>query len=122
MKITEIKWNDGATYRMTLNGIPYTVFVNNRELMLDDDDLVTDHCYLQDLSDAEFTEIVKPVTFLEAYQDCLVNKVTYKAQVNSDSVGATLGGFGDGDVLLDIDNNGGRCYNLNYPLWEKVVD
>lgn len=78
MKLHEIEWVDGKEYTMEILGVTKNVKVEEGELYDSKTEVNVANLFsVLGLLKANFTEVVKAVTFLEAYQDCLVNGQEY---------------------------------------------
>ena len=84
MKLHEIDWTDGKEYLMSIStNNDWELVVNKGELfIIGTTRRIENVLKLSALLKAEFTEMVEPVTFLEAYQGCLANGTTYADKHN----------------------------------------
>ena len=126
MRLHEIDWNCGREYHLEVDILnKMNVVVHNCRLKITSGNLegnyVDDVFHTYAMINANFTPISQPVTFLEAYQDCLVNTAEYETITTSKGeIKATIRGYGTGDVVFDSSFKN-QPYNLNCFKWAKVV-
>jgi len=121
MRLHELDFKDGNEYEMCIGSEKNRVRTSNQEIYLAEGmrDYLTDDFSLKDLANATFTKIEKKLTFLEAYNDCLVNWVTYEREPSTFSDGkVTMICFGN-KVTLQFENEKIQLV-LNGDLWKEV--
>ena len=84
MKITKLNWDQGKKYVVKFNG---PAKVNEREIIVDNNDLkltngtgrflTEEVCLLYVIEYGDFEEVIEPVDFLTAYNDCVNNGTPY---------------------------------------------
>jgi hypothetical protein len=111
MKLHELDWTDGKIYEVVIdewNNVE--VVVRGYNLRINDQNSLTDMYNIGHIVTAEFTEIIEEVTFLEAYQNCLVYGCEYKTK--GTFLDSTMCRNSDGNVVL-------LNYNIKVPLDEQ---
>jgi len=120
MKITEIIWEDGKKYKTT--GSIYEV--KNHDLVTNDGVKLTKIFSMQTLSQINFEEVIEPVDYKTALDDCFYNHNKYQSTIKGQTVVMSFRKFEDGieGVFIGPEDGTYLGFILEEPdVWIKVV-